>query len=83
MANVISVTVYDFNTTQNVKYATRLMGLPVQGMFIRPIADRERPDPATYVYSKINFPDAAPASEAQNGYYTAETVQSLITKCNA
>lgn len=83
MANVISVTVYDFNSTGNVKYGTRLMGLPVEGAFIYPVANQARPDSSVFVYSLIKYVNAAPASEPQNGYYTAESVQSIIDKFNA
>lgn len=85
MANVISVNVYDFGSTGNSFYAKRLMGLPVEGMYVRPVAEDERRtlDARVYVYSKITYPNSAPASEPQLGYWTAESVQSIIDKANA
>lgn len=84
MANVISVTVYDFNAVGNKKYGTNLMGLPTQGAFVSPVqANGGSPDPSVYVYSKISYPGLGPATPHANGYYTAETVAQIITKMNA
>lgn len=83
MANVISVTVYDFNSVGNKKYGTNLMGLPVQGAFVSPVPNGGSPDMSVYVYSKISYPALGPATPAANGYYTAETVAAIIAKMNA
>ena len=83
MANVISVTVYDFSTVGNKLYERKLMGLPVAGMFVEPVSDRARPDSSVYVYSIIRYPGSGVASPQMNGYYTAESVQAIINKANA
>lgn len=85
MAQVISIGVYDFNNTGNAFGRVRTMGLPVEGMHVRPVAETERNtlDHRVYVYSKIHYPSAAPASEAQNGYFVFETVAQVLAKANA
>lgn len=83
MANVISVTVYDFNTTGNKKFTTEVLGLPSLGAFVLPATSPDRNSVGgmqTYIYSKIVYPALGAAGKE---YLTAESVESLITKANA
>lgn len=81
MAQVISVDVYNFESTGNAYVSNKVQGIPMPAEFIdirsTPLATWQ--NTGKYVYSKIVYSSAGIRKEA----LVAETVADLITKANA
>lgn len=82
MAQIISTSVYDFNSTGNNMVSVDVMGLPVQGAFVSQVGGPAPyiPFQGKYVYSKITYPALGAAGKE---YLTAETVSDILAKMNA